>query len=90
MNDKNLMTKTMDKAFGMMSRTSKKFEQMGQIPYGMEKATRTERRQMSEQMRQSIEGLRPEQWQQMINEVGPEKVEEFLENYVRAYQNGNL
>ena len=85
MNDENLMTKTMNKAFGMMSRTSKKIEQIGKTPYGMEKASRTERRQMSEQMRQTIEGVTPDQWRQMIEQVGPEKVEEFLENYVRAY-----
>lgn len=86
MNNKNLMTKTMDKAFGMMSRVDKKFEQMGKMPYGAEKATRGEQRRMFEQMRTAIEGVSPGQWQQMVNEIGPKKVEEWLENYAMEYQ----
>jgi len=80
---KNLMTDAMEKVFGMMSRVDKTFQKMGETPYGMEKATTAEKRQMFTQLKSIVENRSTEDWAAFVAEVGPEKAQQWFQDYMK-------
>jgi len=81
---RNLMTLTMDKVANMLSGIDSKLANMG--VYGVEKATRTEKRKMAQDFHGIVENMSATDWANAINRFGSDEVRHWVEDYMMEYK----
>ena len=76
----SVMTEALLRASQMLQNTDNKLKEMGNMPYGMVKATPKEQREM-------FENLTPEQLQELVMKHGYDAVNDYLKRFMGG-QNG--